>query len=125
MILDVPQIIRKGREEATSIMYTTNLFRVPTKQIPNALTSQEFIRQFDPREPTQKMRVRFIIFVICFLLVLCLFFNSTPYFWAKSSLSTSVQPKNVQRGQNVFFSGALVGDDVAGKTVTLSITDTD
>ncbi len=31
----------------------------------------------------------------------------------------------MQRGQNIFFSGALVGDDVAEKTITLSVNDID
>ena len=59
---------------------------------------------------------------ILFLLALFLLSNS-PYFWANTSLTTSVTPKNVDRGDHVFFSGSLGGDDISGKTVTLVVSE--
>ena len=49
--------------------------------------------------------------------------SNSPYFWANTSLIASVTPKNVNRGDHVFFSGALGGDDISGKTVALVVTD--
>ena len=63
-----------------------------------------------------------VIVGILFLLALFLLSNS-PYFWANTSLTASVTPKNVDRGDHVFFSGALGGDDISGKTVALVVTD--
>ena len=82
----------------------------------------------DHRVNVKKKLKPFIIFVICFLLVLFALFNIPlsnvpPYVWAKSSLSTSVTPKNVERGESVLFSGHLGGDDVADKTIALQVTD--
>ncbi len=83
----------------------------------------------EKRDDKEKRKRPFIIFVICFLLVLFALFNSPlfnispPYSWAKTSLSTSVTPKNLERGESVLFSGHLGGDDVSGKTIALQVTD--
>ncbi len=65
----------------------------------------------------------FIIFLICFFLVLFSLFNIPPYSWAKTGLTASVTPKNLERGQNLFVSGVLMGDDKSGKTIALQVTD--
>ena len=56
--------------------------------------------------------------------VLFLVFNILPYFWAKTSLSVSTTPKNLERGDHIFFSVSLGVDDVADKPVTLVVTNT-
>jgi len=81
----------------------------------------------EKRDNKEKCKKSIITFVICFFLVLFAllnipFFNiSPPYSWAKTSLSTSVTPKNLQRGNPVFFSGTLSGDDIKDKTVALQV----
>ena len=79
------------------------------------------------RKDKSKLKKSVIIFVICFLLALfsvsLLVSNNLPYSWTKTSLSINAVPKNVERGNNVFFSGALGGDDVADKTMAMVVTD--
>ena len=85
----------------------------------------------EKRDNKEKRKKSFIIFVICFLIVLFAFFNnpffniSPQYSWAKTSLSTAITPKNAERGEHVLFSGHLDGDDISGKTVALQVTDSD
>ena len=69
-----------------------------------------------------KLKKAFILFVICFLLVLFIVFNILPYFWAKTSLTANVMPQSAARGTQVQFSGTLTGEDHSGKDVVVEVT---
>ncbi|MEE8570952.1 MAG: hypothetical protein V3S97_08195 [Candidatus Bathyarchaeia archaeon] len=83
----------------------------------------------EKRDDKEKRKKTVIVFVICFLLVLFSlfispFFNiSPPYSWAKTGLTTAITPKNLERTQNLFISGVLMGDDVDEKEIVLQVTD--
>lgn len=73
----------------------------------------------------EKKRITLLVlfvFMVSFLLCWLLLSQISPFFWAKTSLTASVQPKSAVRGTMMQFSGTLSGEDVVGKNVTLAVT---